>query len=165
LDRDTIDACFKQWLTYKPNKKKDWPVLRDIYLQELGKYSENALREALGRLLTTNQYFPDIAEITKEIRSLQGNKKGASTKSAPERDEYLNNLVIKAYRLLEHKLGAEFHGHDYYVAKPNDLPPGMENIVDAAIKKFYKTDRQNYLYGTMAKWVVDYYSENIGEAA
>lgn len=165
MDRETIDDCFRQWLAYKPNKKKDWPVLRDIYLQELGKYNVNLLREALGRLLTSSQYFPDISEITKEIRAIQGNKGGGSTKSSAEREQELNGLVITAYRLLEHKLGSEFHGHDFHVAKPEGIPPGMENIVDAAIKRFYNTDRQNYLYGTLGKWVVDYYADNAREAA
>ena len=63
MDIDTFDRCFKQWLAYK-GKRKDWPQLRDVYFQELGKHTEVQLKEALGRLLTKNNYFPDIAELS-----------------------------------------------------------------------------------------------------
>ena len=61
IDKQAFEDCFKQWLSYKPNKRKDWPALKGIYYQELSRFSEVQLREALGRMLTKNNYL-DIEE-------------------------------------------------------------------------------------------------------
>ena len=145
MDIDTFDRCFKQWLAYK-GKRKDWPQLRDVYFQELGKHTEVQLKEALGRLLTKNNYFPDIAEISNELRS---NKKsdGQNQGSSAKRTELINDNVLLADRLLDYKLGLG--------KMPEDAPFWMDDFVTEAINRFHGGERENYLRGTLGKWITD----------
>jgi hypothetical protein len=163
MDRQTFRDCFKQWLAYKPNKRKDWPTLEDIYFQELSRFTQVQLTEALGRLLTKNQFFPDIAEITKEVYAFSPQKSDGIVAKRGDRERELNDLTIMADRMLEHKLGVEFHGmylegKPLEVTMPEDAPVWMEKLVDAAIKRFYSTEEQTYMRGTLGKWVIDEYS-------
>jgi hypothetical protein len=106
IDKQAFEDCFKQWLSYKPNKRKDWPALKGIYYQELSRFSEVQLREALGRMLTKNNYFPDIAEITAEIRSVKSVDDVAGTLSKSELERAIYDHVLKADRYLDSILGA-----------------------------------------------------------
>ena len=146
MDIDTFDRCFKQWLAYKPNKKKDWPQIREIYYQELGKHTEVQLKEALGRLLTKNNYFPDIAEITNELRSAYKSKPEHQGGSA-RKTEKINDNVLLADRLLDYKLGLG--------KMPDDAPFWMDDFVTEAINRFHNSDRENYMRGTLGKWITD----------
>lgn len=165
MDRQMFKDCFKQWLAYKPNKRKDWPVLEDIYFQELSRFTQVQLTEALGRLLTKNQFFPDIAEITKEIYAFAPKKSEGVVAKRGEKEREINDLCIKADRMLEHKLGVDFHGmysegKAMEISMPEDAPAWMEKLVDAAINRFWETEEQSYMRGTLGKWVTD---EHLGQ--
>ena len=170
MDRETFRNCFKQWLAYKPNKRKDWPTLEDIYYQELSRFTEVQLVEALGRLLTKNQFFPDIAEITKEVYAFSPKKAEGVVAKRGDRERLINELCVMADRMLEHKLGVDFHGmylegKAMEISMPEDSPPWMEKLVDAAINRFHGTEEQSYLRGTLGKWVTDEYMNQNGQAA
>lgn len=160
IDKQAFEDCFKQWLSYKPNKRKDWPALKGIYYQELSRFSEVQLREALGRMLTKNNYFPDIAEITAEIRSVKSVDDVAGTLSKSELERAIYDHVLKADRYLDSILGPEFHGHQIVAEEPEGIPRWMDKMVRHAIKVFHGTDRQNYMRGTLLKWVTDHVSKN-----
>ena len=145
MDIDTFDRCFKQWLAYK-GKRKDRPQLRDVYYQELGKHTEVQLKEALGRLLTKNNYFPDIAEITNELRSAYKSKPDQQGSGA-RKTEKINQNVLLADRLLDYKLGLG--------KMPEDAPFWMDDFVTEAIRRFHGGERENYMRGTLGKWIVD----------
>lgn len=160
MDRQIFRDCFKQWLAYKPNKRKDWPVLEDIYYQELSRFTQVQLIEALGRLLAKNQFFPDIAEITKEVYAFSPKKSEGMVSKRGDRERELNELCIMADRMLEHKLGVDFHGmylegKPLEVTMPEDAPQWMEKLVDAAINRFWQTEEQTYMRGTLGKSVID----------
>jgi hypothetical protein len=170
MERETFRNCFKQWLAYKPNKRKDWPTLEGIYYQELGRFSEGQLIEALGRLLTKNQFFPDIAEITKEIHAFSPKKTESMVAKRGDRERLINELCVMADRMLEHKLGVDFHGmyvegEPMEISMPEDAPPWMEKLVDAVINRFYETEEQSYMRGTLGKLVTDEYMNQTGRAA
>lgn len=121
LDPETFDKCFTLAKTYWPRamKVKEWEAQKPIYYQELKMFTEAQLTEALGRLIATNEYFPDIREIRNEIA------KGQTAKPQVARDE---SLWLEGEHYLDSSFGVKY-------TKGQDLPAWAVDAIKDAIQK------------------------------
>lgn len=132
MDERTFDRAFHDWLTIKPNKRKEWAEQRPIYYKIFGKESEAALINALCDLMEkpSQNFFPSPAEIKTQLYA------NASRNTEQPSSRQSTDSEMVASRLLDHKLGKKLYdetGEAKDSPRPPMVQPWIEDLVNFVI--------------------------------